>query len=82
MLKKLKGKGKFIIFGVSAIATYFIFNAARTSAIAERGNANVFGGELLLLLIPIIVVVIYDNIILTAKTFGRKANKKVNKNAK
>ena len=63
MFKKFKtNKGKLIIFGVSAVATYFIFHAARASAIAERGNANAIGGECLLLLIPIIIVLLYDNI--------------------
>ena len=78
MFKKLKlKKGKLIIFGVSTIATYFIFHAARASAIAERGNANAIGGECLLLLIPIIAVLLYDNIKLTVQTF-RKRNKKAN----
>ena len=81
MFKKLsKNKGKLILFGVSAVATYFIFHAARASAIAERGNANAIGGECLLLLIPIIAVLLYDNIKLTVQTF-RKRNKKANNDA-
>ena len=81
MLKfKKLSKGKLIIFGVSAIATYFIFHAARAAAIAERGNANAIGGECLLLLIPIIAVLLYDNIKLTIQTF-RKRNKKAKNNA-
>ena len=78
MFKKLsKNKGKLIIFGVSAIATYFLFHAARSAAIMERGNSSSIGGECLLLLLPIIVVLIYDNISLTVQTF-RKRNKKAN----
>ena len=81
MFKKIKkNKGKLIIFAASSVATYFMFHAARASAIAERGNANAIGGECLLLLIPIIVILIYDNISLTAKTF-RKRNKKAKNNA-
>ena len=81
MLKfKKLSKGKLIIFGVSAVATYFIFHAARAAAIAERGNANAIGGECLLLLIPIIAVLLYDNIKLTIQTF-RKRNKKANNDA-
>ena len=81
MFKKLsKNKGKLIIFGVSAIVTYFLFHAARSAAIMERGNSSSIGGECLLLLLPIIVVLIYDNIRLTAKTF-RKRNKKAKNNA-
>ncbi len=81
MFKKFKlKKGKLILFGATSIATYFIFHAARASAIAERGNANAIGGECLLLLIPIIAVLIYDNISLTAKTFCKR-NKKANNNA-
>ena len=81
MFKKLsKNKGKLIIFGVSAIATYFLFHAARSAAIMERGNSSSIGGECLLLLLPIIVVLIYDNISLTVQTF-RKRNKKANNDA-
>ena len=80
MFKKLsKNKGKLIIFGVSAIATYFLFHAARSAAIMERGNSSAIGGECLLLLLPIIAVLVYDNIILTAKTFRKK--KKANNDA-
>ena len=75
-----KNKGKLIIFAASAVATYFIFHAARAAAIAERGNANAIGGECLLLLIPIIAVLLYDNIKLTIQTF-RKRNKKAKNNA-
>ena len=81
MFKKFKlKKGKLIIFAATSIATYFIFHAARASAIAERGNANAIGGECLLLLIPIIAVLLYDNISLTIQTF-RKRNKKANNDA-
>ena len=81
MFKKLsKNKGKLIIFGVSTIATYFLFHAARSAAIMERGNSSSIGGECLLLLLPIIVVLIYDNISLTVQTF-RKRNKKANNDA-
>lgn len=74
-----KNKGKLIIFGVSAVATYFIFHAARAAAIAERGNANAIGGECLLLLIPIIAVLLYDNVKLTVQTFRKR--KKTNNDA-
>lgn len=60
-------KTKLIIFAISSIITYFLFHAARASAIAERGNSTVIGGECLLLLIPIIAVLIIDNIQLTKK---------------
>lgn len=83
MFKKIKkNKGKLIIFAASSVATYFMFHAARASAIAERGNANAIGGELLLLLIPLIALIIYDNISLAAKLFHThksKGNKKPNK---
>lgn len=82
MFKKLKAnKGKLIIFAASSVATYFIFHAARASAIAERGNANAIGGECLLLLIPIIIVLLYDNINLTKQVFRKRNKKKLNDKA-
>lgn len=64
-------KTRAIILAVSAIATYFIFHAARASAIAERGTSNAIGGECVLLLLPIIAILFYDNIILTKKVFRK-----------
>lgn len=71
-------KTKIAILAVSSIATYFIFHAARASAIAERGTSNAIGGECLLLLLPIIAVLLYDNIALTLKVYRKP---KGNKNA-
>ena len=82
MFKKIKlNKGKLIIFGVSAVATYFIFHAARASALAERGNAHAIGADCLLLLIPIIIVLLYDNISLTKQVFRKRNKKKLNDKA-
>jgi hypothetical protein len=79
-MKKMKKttKIKAAIFAVSSIVTYFIFHAARASAIAERGTSNAIGGEILLLLIPILAILFYDNIVLTAKVFKPKANESNN----
>jgi hypothetical protein len=74
MKKSTEIKAK--IFVASSIITCYIFNSARTSAIAERGTSNAIGGEFLLLLLPIIAVLFYDNVILTKKVFRKpKANK-------
>lgn len=60
-------KTKLVIFAISSTITYFLFHAARASAIAERGSSTAIGGEYLLLLLPLIVLIIYDNIVLTHK---------------
>jgi hypothetical protein len=73
-------KNKITILAVSSIATYFIFHAARASAIAERGTSNAIGGECVLLLLPILAILFYDNIVLTLKVFKSKP-KKANKSA-
>ena len=70
---------KLLIFAVSSIITYFLFHIARASAIAERGNSAAIGGECLLLLIPIIAVLFYENIVLTKKVAAKtKAKRKSN----
>ena len=66
---------KLLIFAVSSIITYFLFHIARASAIAERGNSAAIGGECLLLLIPIIAVLFYENIKLTKKTSEKLNNR-------
>ncbi len=60
------------IFAIGSIFTYFLFHSARASAIAERGNTAAIGGEFLLLLLPLIAVIVYENIILTRKVIKRK----------
>ena len=64
-MKQLKHKRLYIFF-ISAFITYFLYTSARASAIVERGN-SAFGGELMLLFIPFIVVMIYENIVLQKK---------------
>ncbi len=60
------------IFTISSIFTYFIFHSARASAIAERGNLTAIGGEFLLLLLPLIAIIVYENIILSKQVIKRK----------
>ena len=57
---------KLYIFGLSAFVTYFLYTSARASAIVERGN-SAFGGELMLLFIPFIALMLYENIVLQKK---------------
>lgn len=52
-----------IIILVSFI-TYFIFIAARAVAVFQRGNLAL-GGEMLLLLVPLVTWIIYRNILTT-----------------
>ena len=54
------------IFLISAVATYFLYIHARASAIIERHN-SAFGGELMLLFIPFIALMLYENIVLQKK---------------
>ena len=64
-------KKKLYIFSITAFFTYFIFTSARASAVVSRGS-NAAGGEFLLLLLPAIAVLIYENVILS-----RKANREL-----
>lgn len=57
---------KLYIFGLSAFVTYFLYTSARASAIVERGN-SALGGELMLLFIPFIALMLYENIVLQKK---------------
>lgn len=57
---------KLYIFGLSALVTYFLYTSARASAIVERGN-SALGGELMLLFIPFIALMLYENIVLQKK---------------
>jgi hypothetical protein len=74
-------KTKITIFTLSSIITYFIFHAARASAIAERGTSNAIGGECVLLLLPILAILFYDNIALTRQVFNKQPKAKANKGA-
>lgn len=76
---KKSTKTKIAIFATSSIITYFIFHAARASAISARGVSNAIGGEILFLLLPILAVLFYENIVLTKKLFY-KPSPKANKN--
>ena len=71
-MKQIKHK-RLYIFLISAFITYFIYTYARASAIIERGN-SAFGGELMLLFIPFIALMMYENIVLQRKE-SREANR-------
>ena len=73
---KNKRKHYFYIIVISSVITYFLFHTARESAILERGNSNAIGGEILLLLLPIICLLIYENIVLSRKTHKQTKCKK------
>lgn len=74
-MKRQKKKHYIYIGIISSLATYFLYTSARASAVAERGTNAVLGGEILLLLLPIIAILTYDNIILTRK-IKAKSNRK------
>lgn len=64
-MKQMKHK-RLYIFIISALITYFIYIYSRAAAVVERGNFA-FGGELMLLFIPFIVLMLYENIVLQKK---------------
>ena len=62
----MKKHKRLYIFCISSFITYFLYTSARASAIIERGN-SAFGGELMLLFIPFIALMLYENIVLQKK---------------
>ena len=71
-MKQMKHK-RLYIFLVSSFITYFVYIYARTAAIAERDNLA-FGGEIMLWFIPVIALLLYENIVLQRRE-GREAKR-------
>lgn len=71
----MKRKVLLAVVAASLFITYFLFIFARASAVANRGTETAFGGEFLILLTPVIVLIVCQNIKLSMQIY--KHNKSV-----
>lgn len=62
-------KKKLNVALIICVVTYLLFVASRAAAVLERGN-QAFGGEIFILLAPLIAWIIYHNIKATKEEYN------------